>query len=164
MESDLTGHEQLPKLLIAGNAGGAIVKARATTREGERWCTTRDFEIQNLGGKPRRLLRQQHGAADLECDLIRQNDTSFLFWAIVAREGKRMQQEVRTMMDKSLLMNLNGPWSNTACRGYCLIAMRRAGVNMKTQEKVLRELELSFDGVSIEDAEKAGLTQEGTGV
>ena len=48
--------------------------------------------------------------------------------------------------------------------GYCLIAMRRAGVNVKTQEKVLRELELSFDGVSIENAEKAGLTQEGTGV
>lgn len=46
------------------------------------------------------------------------------------------------MMDKSLLMNLNGPWSNAACMGYCLIAMRRAGVNVKTQEKVLRELEL----------------------
>mgnify|MGYP006877259973 FL=1 len=29
---------------------------------------------------------------------------------------------------------------------------------------VLRELELSFDGVSIEDAEKAGLAQEGTSV
>lgn len=68
------------------------------------------------------------------------------------------------MMDKSLLMNLNGPWSNAACMGYCLIAMRQAGVNVKTQEKVLRELELSFDGVSIEDAEKAGLAQEGTGV
>ena len=75
-----------------------------------------------------------------------------------------MQQEVRTLMDKSLLMNLNGPWRNTACMGYCLIAMRRAGVDVKTQEKVLRELELSFDGVSIEDAEKAGLTQEGMGV
>ena len=45
MEGDLTGHEQLPKLLIAGNAGRAIVEARAATREGERWCTTRDFEI-----------------------------------------------------------------------------------------------------------------------
>ena len=45
MESDLPGHEQLPKLLIAGNAGRAIVEARAATREGERWCTTRDFEI-----------------------------------------------------------------------------------------------------------------------
>lgn len=42
---DLTGHEQLPKLLIAGNAGRAIVEARATTWEGEHWCTTRDFKI-----------------------------------------------------------------------------------------------------------------------
>ena len=65
---------------------------------------------------------------------------------------------------EEMLKNLNGPWSNTACMGYCLIALRRAGGNVETQEKVLRELELSFDGVSIEDAEKAGLTQEGTGV
>lgn len=61
------------------------------------------------------------------------------------------------MMDKSLLMNLNGPWSNPACMGYCLIAMRRAGVNVKMQEKVLLELEMSFDDVSIEAAEKAGM-------
>lgn len=24
-----------------------------------------------------------------------------------------------------MLANLNGPWSNAACMGYCLIAMRR---------------------------------------
>ena len=56
-----------------------------------------------------------------------------------------------------MLANLNGPWSNPACVGYCLIAMRRAGVNVKMQGKVLRELEFSFDDVSIEAAEKAGL-------
>ena len=139
MESDLTGHEQLPKLLIAGNAGGAIVKARATTREGERWCTTRDFEIQNLGGKPRRLLRQQHGAADLECDLIRQNDTSFLFWAIVAREGKRMQQEVRTMQIWMLVLcwalNLTALWVTRRWlggerQGYIFYSMLVSGMYM----------------------------------
>ena len=27
-----------------------------------------------------------------------------------------------------MLKNLNGPWSNAACMGYCLIAMRRAGL------------------------------------
>lgn len=54
------------------------------------------------------------------------------------------------------LWSLNGPWSNTACMGYCLTAMRRAGVNAKTQAKVLLELERSFDDLSIEDAEKAG--------
>ena len=46
-----------------------------------------------------------------------------------------------------MLKDLNGPWSNAACMGYCLIAMRRAG---------LRVLEGVFDDVSIEDAEKAG--------
>ena len=60
-------------------------------------------------------------------------------------------------IDASMLMNLNGPWSNPACMGYCLIAMRRAGVKVEMQEKVLRELELSFDDVSIEAAEKVGL-------
>ena len=27
-----------------------------------------------------------------------------------------------------MLKDLNGPWSNAACMGYCLIAMRRAGL------------------------------------
>lgn len=27
-----------------------------------------------------------------------------------------------------MLANLNGPWSNPACVGYCLIAMRRANL------------------------------------
>ena len=27
-----------------------------------------------------------------------------------------------------MLANLNGPWSNAACMGYCLIAMRRANL------------------------------------
>ena len=44
-----------------------------------------------------------------------------------------------------MLANLNGPWSNAACMGYCLIAMRRANVR-----------EQCFDDVSVEDAEKAG--------
>lgn len=28
-----------------------------------------------------------------------------------------------------MLANLNGPWSNAACMGYCLIAMRRANLH-----------------------------------
>lgn len=31
-------------------------------------------------------------------------------------------------MDASMLMNLNEPWSNAACMGYCLMAMQQAGV------------------------------------
>lgn len=55
-----------------------------------------------------------------------------------------------------MLKNLNGPWSNAACIGYCLIAMRRAGLRPTVQRRVLRVLEGAFDDVSIEDAEKAG--------
>ena len=57
---------------------------------------------------------------------------------------------------EEMLKNLNGPWSNAACMGYCLIAMQRARICRSSQLRVLRELELCFDGVSIEDAEKAG--------
>ena len=55
-----------------------------------------------------------------------------------------------------MLKDLNGPWSNAACMGYCLIAMRRAGLRPTVQRRVLRVLEGAFDDVSIEDAEKAG--------
>ena len=55
-----------------------------------------------------------------------------------------------------MLKDLNGPWSNAACMGYCLIAMRRAGLRPTVQRRVLLEMEGVFDDVSIEDAEKAG--------
>lgn len=47
---------------------------------------------------------------------------------------------------------LNGPWSNAACIGYCVMAMRNAGLSEKTQRKVLDELTRCFDDVSVEDA------------
>ena len=55
-----------------------------------------------------------------------------------------------------MLANLNGPWSNAACMGYCLIAMRRAGLRPTVQRRVLLVLEGVFDDVSVEKAEKAG--------
>lgn len=56
-----------------------------------------------------------------------------------------------------MLANLNGPWSNAACMGYCLIAML-PGQNLRpgAQRRVLMVLEQCFDDVSVEDAEKAG--------
>lgn len=57
---------------------------------------------------------------------------------------------------EEMLKNLNGPWSNAACMGYCLIAMRRAGLRPTVQRRVLLTMEGVFDDVSIEDAEKAG--------
>ena len=55
-----------------------------------------------------------------------------------------------------MLKNLTGPWSNAACMGYCLIAMRRAGLRPSVQRRVLLALEGAFDDVSIEKAEEAG--------
>ena len=65
-------------------------------------------------------------------------------WAPVECEAARM------------LANLNGPWSNAACMGYCLMAMQQAGVPETMQRKVLACLEEKFDFYSLEDAEKAG--------
>ena len=55
-----------------------------------------------------------------------------------------------------MLATLNGPWSNAACMGYCLIAMRRANLRPGAQRRVLMVLGQCFDDVSVEDAEKAG--------
>ena len=57
---------------------------------------------------------------------------------------------------EEMLKDLNGPWSNAACMGYCLIAMRRAGLRPTAQRRVLLVLEDVFVDVSIKDAEKAG--------
>ena len=57
---------------------------------------------------------------------------------------------------EEMLKDLNGPWSNAACMGYCLIAMRRAMLRPTVQRRVLLVMEEVFDDVSIEDAEKAG--------
>lgn len=62
------------------------------------------------------------------------------------------------------IKDINGPWSNTACMGYCLIAMRRAGLRPTVQRRVLRVLEGVFDDVSVEEAEKAGYANKEEGV
>ena len=62
-----------------------------------------------------------------------------------------------------MLANLNGPWSNAACMGYCLMAMRQAGVPEPMQRKVLACLEEKFDFYSLADAENAGYIKAKTG-
>lgn len=60
------------------------------------------------------------------------------------------------MKYEEIMADINGPWSNAACMGYCLIAMRRAGLSPTVQRRVLRVLEGVFDDVSVEKAEKTG--------
>lgn len=52
--------------------------------------------------------------------------------------------------------DLTDLWSNAACRGYCLIAMRRANLRPGVQRRVLIVLEQCFDDISVERAKKAG--------
>lgn len=54
------------------------------------------------------------------------------------------------------IKDINGPWSNAACRGYCRMAMKSAGVDEKTQNDVLRELHFCMDTVSVEEAAREG--------
>ncbi len=50
------------------------------------------------------------------------------------------------------IKDINGPWSNAACMGYCRMAMKSVGVDEKTQNDVLRELHFCMDTVSVEAA------------
>ena len=61
------------------------------------------------------------------------------------------------------LAGLSEPWSNAACMGYCLMAMRQAGVPEPMQQKVLACLEEKFDFYSLADAENAGVHKSGSG-
>lgn len=54
------------------------------------------------------------------------------------------------------IQDINGPWSNAACMGYCRMAMKSAGVDEKTQNDVLRELHFCMDTVSVEEAAREG--------
>lgn len=46
----------------------------------------------------------------------------------------------------------DGPWSNDACRGYAIMAMKGAGVDEETIKKVMLELHREFDWTSVEEA------------
>ena len=54
------------------------------------------------------------------------------------------------------IKDINGPWINAACMGYCRMAMKSAGVDEKTQNDVLRELHFCMDTVSVEEAGREG--------
>lgn len=76
--------------------------------------------------------------------------------------GAREQTITGTYNDKmQALAGLSEPWSNAACMGYCLMAMRQAGVPEPMQRKVLACLKEKFDFYSLEDAENAGYIKAG---
>lgn len=50
------------------------------------------------------------------------------------------------------LCYLDGPWSNTACQGYAIMAMRRAGLDEAAVQKVMYEMTWCFDDTTVEEA------------
>lgn len=45
-------------------------------------------------------------------------------------------------------------WTNDACYGYCIIALKAAGYSADQIDAVLHFLHLAFEDYSVEDAEK----------
>lgn len=61
--------------------------------------------------------------------------------------------QVRTVdPTKEDLRYLDGPWSNTTCRGYAIMAMRRASIDEATIQKVMHEMTRCFDDTTVEEA------------
>ena len=60
----------------------------------------------------------------------------------------------KNMMFGSAVLDMVSIWSNEACRGYCVEAMKNAGLDQATIEKVNRGLSQAFDELSVEDAER----------
>lgn len=48
----------------------------------------------------------------------------------------------------------DGPWDNAVCRGYCIMALERAGYGTEDIKKVLAELERCFDDSTTEEARR----------
>lgn len=49
---------------------------------------------------------------------------------------------------------IDGPWDNAVCRGYCIMALERAGYGAEDIKKVLAELEWCFDDTTTKEAEQ----------
>lgn len=69
----------------------------------------------------------------------------------------KMKSEDGTTL-KEEMYNTTHIWSNETCRGYCIYAMKQAGLDFETIKKVNRELSAAFDDLTEEDADKVFYT------
>lgn len=60
----------------------------------------------------------------------------------------------KNLMLGSEVLDMVSIWSNEACRGYCVDAMERAGLDRETIGKVLSGLHEAFDELTVEEAER----------
>lgn len=59
---------------------------------------------------------------------------------------------VRELQPGEAHSNLDGPWSNDACKGYAIMAMERAGLDAETIRKVSQQMTWCFDDATVEEA------------
>lgn len=52
------------------------------------------------------------------------------------------------------MQNTVNIWSNEACRGYCIAAMKAAGFTREQISKAVEELPAAFEDISVDDAAK----------
>ena len=66
----------------------------------------------------------------------------------------KMRSTDGTTTLRQAMMDTVDIWSNEACEGYCLWAMRRAGLSQDQIAAVISELHEGFRTVSVEAAEQ----------
>ena len=55
------------------------------------------------------------------------------------------------------MKSVTNVWSNTACKGYCAAAMRKAGYSREQIAGVLKYLSEAFEDISVSEAEGQAL-------
>lgn len=53
-----------------------------------------------------------------------------------------------------ILISEGSIWTNEACYGYCVSAMKEAGLKRQTIDKMIRCLHNAFDTMNVEEAEE----------
>lgn len=61
-------------------------------------------------------------------------------------------QETGNKAFEAEMQNTVNIWSNEACRGYCIAAMKAAGYTREQIAEVVEELPAAFEDISIDDA------------
>jgi hypothetical protein len=82
------------------------------------------------------------------------NDGSFnwnsMYIALPEKTVERIKQEGRSEM--MFAMFGDGPWRNDACKGYAIMAMKRAGLDAETIGKVSDAMTDCFDDTTVDAA------------
>lgn len=72
-----------------------------------------------------------------------------MYIALSETTVERIKQEARSEM---MFAMLDGPWRNDACKGYAIMAMKRAGLDDEAIRKVIGAMTDCFDDTTVDAA------------